>query len=139
LQYRLHLRGVVGPVGRGVQHAAGGQLARHERRVLRLHQAPLVMALLRPRIGQEEMDRREAVIADHVREHLERVVPQHAQICQRLALDRIQQAADARSVHLDGDEIRFRMRLGDGERGFAHARADLEHQRRRAPEELVRI
>jgi len=122
-----------------MHHSTGRQLARHERCVLRLHEAPLVMARLGPRVGKEEMNRREAVIGDHVLEDLERVVTDHAQVRQCLALDRIQQAADARPVHLDGEEIRFRMRLGDRERGFAHARADLENERRGAAEELVRI
>jgi len=122
-----------------VQHAAGRQLARHERCVLRLHQAPLVMALLRPRVGKEKMDRGEALIADHVLEDLERVVPDDAQIGERLALDGVQQAAYAGAVDLDGNEVGFRMRLGDGKRRFAHARADLEHQRRRASEKLQRI
>src|SRR5262249_62097396 len=39
-------------------------------------------------------------------------------------------AADARAVDLDGDEIHFRIRLGDGDGRLAHAGADLQDERR---------
>src|SRR5205814_1805995 len=81
----LHMVGVVGPVGRRMQHAARCQLPCHERGSLRLHQAPLVMALLRPRVGEEKMDRRDALVADHVLQHLHRVMADEAHIAELLA------------------------------------------------------
>ena len=120
---------VVRPVGRRVQDAAGRELARHQRGEFRLHQAALVMALLRPRIGEEEMHRRERSSLDHVLQHLDRVVAHDAQVFELSALDPVEQAADARPVHFHGDEIHFRLRRRDGRGGLAHARADLEHQR----------
>src|SRR6185436_20260013 len=58
-EHFLHVLGVVGPVGGRVQDAAGGELVRRERGKLRLHHAALVVALLWPRIGKEEVDRGE--------------------------------------------------------------------------------
>src|SRR5205823_6980606 len=53
---RLHLLGIIRPVGRRVQHAARRELARKQRRDIRLHQPALVVALLRPWIREEEVD-----------------------------------------------------------------------------------
>jgi len=121
-----------------VQDAAGRELARRERGKFRLHHAALVVALLRPGIGKEEVDRGERAIADHVLEHIERVVADDAQVGELLALDAIQQAADARAMHLDRHEIGFGVRLGDLERGLAHAGADLEHELFRGSNLLIR-
>src|SRR5687768_7561419 len=54
-----HPLGILRPVGGRVQDAAGGELARGERGEAGLHEAALVVALLRPRVGKEEVDRRE--------------------------------------------------------------------------------
>src|SRR5882762_7476535 len=51
---RIHVLGIVRPVGGRVEGAAGRELARRKRRELRLHQATLVVPLLRPGIGKEQ-------------------------------------------------------------------------------------
>src|SRR5438477_9621079 len=61
-----------------------------------------------------------------------------AHIAELLAFDRIQQAADAWRVHLDRDEVRLGMRLGNGDGRLAHARTDLQHERREARKDAVR-
>ena len=49
-------------------------------------------------------------------------------------LDRVQQRADSRSIHLDAETIPLRMALRRFEQRVAHAEADLQRQRRRATE-----
>ena len=54
LQHRL---GVLGPVGRAVQRAARRQPGAQQRHVRRLDEPPLVVAGLRPRVGEEHVHR----------------------------------------------------------------------------------
>jgi hypothetical protein len=112
-----------------MQRAARRELAREQRRHVRLHQPALVMTFLRPRIRKEEMDRRERRVADHLLDHFHRVVADHANIGQALAFDSIEQRPDARAMHLDGDKVRVRMCFRDRHGGFAHPGANLEHER----------
>jgi len=76
------------------------------------------------------MDRQQGRVGHHLLEHFHRVVADHPHVGESLALDGIQQAAHARTVDLDGDEIDFRILLGDGEGRLAHAGADLQDERR---------
>ncbi len=52
------------------------------------------MALLRPWVGKEEVDRGEAFVRDHALQHLDGVVPDHSQIVQAERLDPVEEAAD---------------------------------------------
>jgi hypothetical protein len=61
----------------------------------------------------------ERPVRDHPLQHFDRVVPDDAQILQFQRVDFLQQAADAGAMHLDGDVIRVRIRLGDYRRGLA--------------------
>ena len=74
------------------------------------------------------MNRRERAVTDHVPEHVERVVANDSRVREFSPLNRIEQAAHARSVHLHGDEVHLGSRFGDGNRGLPHAGADLENQ-----------
>jgi len=120
--------GVLQPVGGGVQDPAFPELRRRQGGKRRLHHAALVMALLRPRVGEEKMDRGERPVGDHVLEDVHRVVADDTQIFQLLGMNSVQETSDPWAVDLDRDEIHVGMRLGDLDRGFAHARADLEHK-----------
>ena len=138
-----HLRCVVLPVGGSVQVAAGGELARRERGEGRLHKAALVVAFLRPGVGEEQVDGGERAIGDHLFQHFERVVADDAQVLQLFLSDQLQQAADAGTMDFDGDEISVRARFRDLRRRIAHAGADLEHQGglasedRRGPQQFI--
>jgi hypothetical protein len=103
-----------------VEHAAAHELARGERGEVRLHQPPLVVSFLWPRIGEEEVDGGERRVPDHARQHLQRVVTDHPQVGQPVPGNPVEQAADAGPVHLDGNEIGIRTRPGDRRRRFAH-------------------
>jgi len=74
------------------------------------------------------MDRRQAVVRNHVLQHVEGIVADDSQIRQFFALDCVQQASHAGPVYLHRDEIRLGVRLGDRDRGFAHPGADLQDQ-----------
>src|SRR5688500_15602662 len=79
-KHRGHVFGVIRPVRRGMQHPARRELACDERGKAGLHQAALVMTLLRPWVRKEEMDRSEAFVRDHALQHLDGVVPDHSKI-----------------------------------------------------------
>ncbi len=102
---------VVLPVGGDVQVAAGGEAQRelvHERG---LQQPPLVVPLLRPRDRERTRGCRRATRGGIIaRDDLDRVVPDHAQVGERVLRDALQQAAHARRVHLDADEVDVRHR-----------------------------
>src|SRR5207302_8138741 len=134
-----HVLSIVGPVGGGMHDTLWGELARGEGGELRLHQAALVMPLLRPGIGEEQMNRGERAVGNHAREHLQRVVPDDAYVGESVGGNALEQAADARTVYLDGDEIGLGGRPGDRRGGLAHSRADLQHQGCDATEKRTRI
>ena len=119
-----------------MERAAGRELARRKRRELRLHEATLVVPLLRPGIGEEQMNRGERAIGNHARQHLYRVVPDDAYIGESVGGNAVEQAADARTVHLHRDEIGRGLRPGDRCGGLAHSRPDLQDQGRNAAKDF---
>ena len=64
-----------------------------------------MVALLRPRIGEKQVQAGQRAVRDHPFQHLDRIVPDHAQVLQAEGLDTLQQAADAGSVHFDGSLV----------------------------------
>ena len=100
----------------------GGQ-ARHERA---LDQAPLVVALLVPRVREEHVDAIQRAFRNHVRQHFHRIVRADADVADLAFADQLEQRTHARLVHFHAQEIIVRTQLCDVGRGFAHAEADLE-------------
>src|SRR5437588_852933 len=97
-------------------------------------QATLVVALLRPWIGKEDVDRRERTRGHHVAHHLDRVVLHDADIGDRALLDLLQKASDSGRVHLDREVIDGGIGGRDLGGGFAHAEPHLRHDGRIASE-----
>jgi hypothetical protein len=93
------------------------------------------MPLLVPGVGEEDVHAGQRAGRDHVTQHLDRVVADEPQVVEVLFLDAHQQGADARRMHLAGDEVALRQRRGDRRRALAHAEADLEDRRRLAAEQ----
>ncbi len=136
---REHLLGVIRPVGRDVQVAAGREPERERVHEIRLEQPALVVALLRPRIREEHVDAGEGAHRNHRIDHLDRVVTDHAHVGEPAPVDLAEQAADAGRMHLDADEVPFRMCRGNLCRRLAHAEADLQHHRRGTAEHLLPV
>ena len=83
------------------------------------------------------MNAGERCLRDHRCDHLDRVVADHAHVGKTELADALQQAADARTMHFDPEEIVAADAPRDRGCGFAHAEADLEN-RGRAPREKPR-
>src|SRR5690606_30137517 len=75
----------------------------------------------------------EAAVGDLVLQHFDRVVVVDADVAGAVLRQRVEQAADARGVHLDADEVAPGVVGGGEAQRLAVAEADLEHPRRLAP------
>lgn len=130
-----HVFGIGLPVGGQVDVAAGQKATGQKRHELGLNETAFVVAFFRPRIGKEDVDTGERFGPNHVCHDFHGVVGDDAYVADAKVVDFSQQATDARGVDFYAEEIRFRMSLGDGGRGLAHAEADFEHARRFPPEQ----
>ena len=133
--------GVVLPVGRDVQVAAGREPPRERVHERRLQQPPLVVALLRPGIGKEDVDAGERRPARSSRRRLR---PRRAGSTRTLAsaalVDALQQRADAGRVHLDAEEIDVGLRLRRSPRSSRPCRSRSRARRgARAAEDAVEV
>ena len=72
------------------------------------------------------MDASQALIGQHVRHHLYRIVTHHAQITEFILINQLQQIAHARRMHIDGNKVFLRQNLGNVRRGRAHAKANFK-------------
>ncbi len=128
-EHLQHLLRIGLPVGRAVQVAPGLQPPcelGHERW---LDQSPLVVALLVPRVREEDVHAVEAAFRQHVVDHLHGVVLEDADVGEAPFADALEQGADAGLVHLAAEEIVLWPHARDMGRGLAHAEADLEDER----------
>jgi hypothetical protein len=122
-----------------MQVAARGQPAGEQGDEGRLDQAPLLLALLRPGVGEKDVDAGQRLRRQHVAHHLHCIVLDHAQVAQLTRGNFLEQAADARGVHFDAEKVVLWMRGGDDGRGLAHAAADLQDAWRLAAKRRVKI
>jgi len=104
-----------------------------------LHDAPLVVALLRPRIREVQQQLVERRVRDLPLQHLHRIVADQSNVGQLAGVDAQQAVADAGSVDLDADEIGLRPGAREGEKRLAVADADLQHPRHRAAEHGIEV
>ena len=74
------------------------------------------------------MNAGERCLRDHRCDHFDRVVADHTHVGKTELADALQQAADARTMDFDAEEVILRACRGDRGRGFAHAEADLENR-----------
>ena len=94
------------------------------------------MLLLRPGIGEINLDPRQAGIGNAVVEHVEGVGQVDAQVGEPQCGRAMGQTAGARRMYLDADEIDTWVGGGHRQQGIAHAKADFQHHRGNAPEHL---
>ena len=134
-----HLVRVVRPVGGQVQPSAGCKGGDREAKEVGLHQPPLVMPDLGPRVREVDADAREAARREHVAYEVDRVAGGHPYVRQVLGTDAREQAAEAGGVDVD------RQQVGRGVSGrhssgrLAGAEPDLEHDRPVVPEQVAEI
>ena len=76
---------------------------------------------------------------NHVSQHVDGIMLDHAQVGQAEFADALEQRAHARRVHFDADDVGTRKAQGDARRGVAHAEADFQHLRRNTAECRVEI
>ncbi len=117
-----------------MQAAALAQLAHQQLRECRLDQAALVVPLLVPWIGEIDTHFVQRAVGDFVFQHFHRVVVIQAHMGAAVFVQRVEQAAHARSMHLDADVIAaWVLPRGKAQRG-AITEADLQHLVRIASE-----
>src|SRR5262245_27671397 len=103
IEHVPHLLGIVLPIGGEVQAAARCEFGHDQVRELGLDQAPLVVALLVPGVGEVDTDLVERAVGDLVAQHFHGVVVIQANVAGLVLRQRVEQAADARRVHFDAD------------------------------------
>src|SRR5690606_17997067 len=104
VHYLEHVLGVMRPVGGHVQHTADLQLAPHQLGKGRRHDAPLVVLLLVPGVGEAQQYPVQTGIGNGPVEHLDGVAIVDPHIAQAVVQQAIEQGPDTRAVHLDTDE-----------------------------------
>ena len=86
-----------------------------------LQQPTLVVALLRPRIGKEDVDPGQRAGRDHVLDHFYGVSLNHPDIREPERFDVLEKAANTRCVHFDREKVALGHGLRDRGGCFAHA------------------
>jgi hypothetical protein len=89
------------PVRGEAQHTVGAQRGRQQSDERSVDQAPLVMALLVPRIREEHQDLIEGLIPKLVLQYLDGIVTDDAQVADLRLFGAQQQPAHSRAMHLD--------------------------------------
>src|SRR3984893_10682660 len=126
---REHLERVRLPVRGEAQHAAAREAAHRQVDERTLDEAPLVVALLRPGIREQDQDLVHGPRGDLPLEHLDRVVTDDAYVREPPLLEPEQQPADPRTMHLDAEKVPPGMRARERQQVVAVAEADLDGER----------
>ena len=138
-QHEQHLLGVVLPVGGQMNVAARDKTRDEELYKPRLDQPALVMALLRPRVGEKNVNPREALGPNHLLHHIDSIVLDDADVGELLLFDQLEQAAHTGRMHFDAEIVVVRISLCDRRGRFAHSAPDLQDRRSHAAEGHVEI
>jgi len=138
VQHQQHLLGIGLPVGGEMQAPAGAEPGSHQRHEFVLDDAALVMALLRPGVGKQQLHFVETLGRNLLLQHLDRVVSDDAQIGDIGFGCGQQQVPDAGTVNLDAEEILPGLRQRALEQMLAVTKADLQRACRNAAEQLRR-
>lgn len=117
--------GVIGPIGGEAEFGAGLHDARQLTQKFRLDQAALVVARLRPGIGEKNIDEIKRRIGQ-TRDHIARVALVQTDVLRAALLDVAQARGNAVQERLDADEAAVGMSGGLGDQVLAAAEADFE-------------
>jgi hypothetical protein len=125
-QHLQHPQGIGLPVGGGVEETAGADDPGQPCHEFRIEDAPLVVALLGPGVGKEQIDPRQAGGGQAPVQQVHGVLAQQAQVAQAAPFDLQQQVANAGAMDLDAEVIALGVARGDLRQGLAIAEADLQ-------------
>ena len=120
--------GVVVDVGGDAERAAGAETVGEQVEDVVADEAPLVVASLGPRVGEEQVDTVQRAAPDAMVEHIERIGPQHVHVGGSGGVCRFQQRDDTRGVHVGGEHIDVGIGEGEPHRRLAPTATDLEDQ-----------
>ena len=98
-----------------------------------------MVALLRPRIREEQVHGVERAVAELLANDVRRVARDHADVRQTGFFEQKQQVPDTGLVDLDAEVVDLPIVRGAGDEGFAVAEADVEHARGAPAEQRVEI
>ena len=130
VEHRLHLLGVVDPVGGEPPPGTGCQACGREGREPGVDQTPLVVTGLRPGVGEERPELGQTVRRDVRLDHPDRVDRAEAHVAGPGRRHLGQGRGDARPPDLQGQHVVRRARGRQHPRRLPHARPDLDDQRR---------
>ena len=139
LQHRQHVLGIALPIGGEMEHPPRLEPRRHQAGEVRLHQAALVVALLRPWVGEPEEDSVQAPGRHVLAQYVNGVTAQQAHVGELLLGDGRQQASDAGVEDVYTKEVPLRMGPGQARQRLAVAEADLHHPGGPASENGVEV
>jgi len=131
--------GVILPIGGDVQIASRRKSLGESVHERALKETPLMMSLLRPGIGEENVCAGKGSRREHVQDDFDGVVLDDADVGKTLLLDELEQSADAGTVDFDREKIIIGTRFRDRCRRLTHAKAYFEDLGRRAAEDAVKI
>lgn len=109
--------------------AAGVEFAGEQLNERRLDDAPFVVALLVPGVGEEELDAVEGAVGDVALQDDDRVFTHGAHVFDLALLQPVQQMADAGAVYFDAEVVAPGVVGGHLGQRFAVAETDLQHHR----------
>ena len=122
-----------------MQIAAGLEPTRQQRDKVSLHETALVVAFLRPGVGEEYVRTVKRNRRDHVAQHLGRVVLDDAQVGQPARVDQLEQAADTGRMDFDAKVVDLRVRRSNCRGRLAHAEAYFQDFRSRPAKYFFQI
>jgi len=117
------------PVRREIPGAAYLYAISDEHCPIRLHESPLLMPDLGPRIRKEASHAREGGPLEMVFEHLHRVTSDHPDVRQPFVVNSPDEVADAGRVHVDCEESEIWLLSGHLRRSDASPESDLKEDR----------
>lgn len=121
-----HVVRVIFPIGGTVQNAANFHFFGEFRHKIWLDQSPFVVARFSPGVGKVQQYLVQAVVGNHVAQHVNHVVGDDANVFDALLFDLFDQRTHTGGVNFDTEIIHVGVRTGDFCSGFAHAKADLK-------------
>jgi len=134
-----HVFGIGLPIGRKVQYAARGHPGGKQVQKSPLHQPPLMVALLGPRVRKINSQAGNTVFRQPVAKEFHGVTHGDSNIVDPPVIKNLQKMPDARLVNLDPEEILLRFGLRHAPGRFPVSESDFHDQRCWASEQEINL